>query len=304
MTRREAILLMSAPGISSGQRPKPFPLAVCNETFEGSTFEEACRLAVATGYTGLEIMPSTLSSDPASLSSGRRAEMRRVMRDSGLTFTGMHAVVSTPAGLHLTIPDDNVRRRGWDYFRHMIDLSGDLSRSSYIVLGSSKQRAAAKTESVDEAVKRLRDGLADCAPHAAERGVLLLAEPLAPHLCNVLTSLGQAVEMVRSIGHPAVQTMFDTHNAVSETEPHDQLIRKYASSIRHVHVNELDGRHPGTGSYDFGLLLRTLREIRYAGWISLEVFQFKPTGEQVARESAQLLRRLEGSPATHQGGLQ
>ena len=163
------------------------------------------------------------------------------------------------------------------------------------MLGSSKQRSAAKGESVDDALKRLRDGLAESAPHAQERGVLLLAEPLAPHLSNVLTSLGQAVELVRSIDHPFVKTMFDTHNAVRETEPHDALIRKYATYIRHVHVNEMDGRHPGTGSYDFGLLLRALHQIGYDGWISLEVFQFKPSGEQVARESAALLRKLEKS---------
>ena len=89
--------------------------------------------------------------------------------------------------------------------------------------------------------------------------------------------------------------MFDTHNAVNESEPHDTLIRKYARYLRHVHVNEMDGRHPGTGSYDFGLVLRALREIGYGGWVSLEVFQFKPSGEQVARESAALLRRLENS---------
>jgi sugar phosphate isomerase/epimerase len=55
----------------------------------------------------------------------------------------------------------------------------------------------------------------------------------------------------------------------------------------------MDGRHPGTGSYDFGLLLRALHQIEYDGSISLEVFQFKPSGEQVARESAALLRKLE-----------
>jgi len=294
MTRREAILGLSAAGLLKAGGA-PFRLAVCNETFEGSSFEEACRLAVATGYTGLEIMPSTLAADPASLSPARRGELRRTMQDSGISFTGLHGVVSAPAGLHLTTSDSALRQRSWDYFRKMIDLCADLGQRSYMVLGSSKQRSAAKGESVDDALKRLRDGLAESAPHAQDRGVLLLAEPLAPHLSNVLTSLGQAVELVRSINHPSVKTMFDTHNAVKETEPHDALIRKYAAYIRHVHVNEMDGRHPGTGSYDFGLVLRALHQIEYNGWISLEGFQFKPSGEQGARESAALLRRLEKS---------
>lgn len=295
MTRREAILSIAAARLVKAANHAPFRLAVCNETFEGSSFEQACRLAVATGYTGLEIMPSTLGPDPAALSSSRRSEFRATMRNSGIAFTGLHAIVSAPAGLHLTTPDAAIRRRSWDYFRKMIDLCADLGPGGYLVLGSSKQRSAAKGESVDDALKRLRDGLAESAPRAQERGVLLLAEPLAPHLSNVLTSLGQAVELVKSINHPFVKTMFDTHNAVREAEPHDALIRRYAAYIRHVHVNEMDGRHPGTGSYDFGLLLRALHEIKYDGWISLEVFQFKPSGEQVARESAALIRKLETS---------
>jgi len=39
-------------------------------------------------------------------------------------------------------------------------------------------------------------------------------------------------------------------------------------------VNELDGRHPGTGSYDFRPLFDLLRRRQYSGWISLEAFDF------------------------------
>ena len=293
MRRREAISALAAVSAPlGGSAAKSLRLAVCNETFEGSSFAEGCRLATKTGYTGLEIMPSTLGPDPAAIPQRNRAELRRMMKDAGLTFCGLHAALAAPPGLHLTTPDDALRSRSWDYFRRMIDLCADLGKGGYLVLGSAKQRAAGKGESTGDASKRLRDGLAGSADHAKNRGVLLLPEPLAPHLCNVLTSLGEAVELVRSINHPSVSTMFDTHNAVSETEPHDALIRKYAPFIRHVHVNEMDGRHPGTGTYDFGLVMRTLREVGYKGWVSLEVFQFKPSGEQIARESAALLRRL------------
>jgi D-psicose/D-tagatose/L-ribulose 3-epimerase len=293
MTRRQAVIGLGSAGLATGSAAKkPFPLAVCNETFEGSSFSEACRLAAKTGYTGIELLPATLAPDPALIPSAERARMRRMMKDAGLKFCGLHAVVSAPLGMHLTTPDEALRRRSWEYFRQMIDLCADLGKGGYVVLGSAKQRAAAKGESVGDALKRLRDGLAESAPHAKEHGVLLLAETLAPHLCNVLTRLEDAVEIVRSIDHPSVQTMFDTHNAVSEKEPHDELIRKYARYIRHVHVNEMDGRHPGTGTYNFGLLLKTLREIRYKGWISLEVFHFKPSGEEIARDSAVLLRQL------------
>jgi sugar phosphate isomerase/epimerase len=87
--------------------------------------------------------------------------------------------------------------------------------------------------------------------------------------------------------------MFDTHNTVAETEPHDALIRRYAAEIRHVHINEMDGRHPGTGGYDFRRVLRALHDNNYTGWVSLEVFQFQPSGEQIARETMAYLRSID-----------
>ena len=104
---------------------------------------------------------------------------------------------------------------------------------------------------------------------------------------------------MREIAHPSVQTMFDTHNAVAEELPHDQLIKQHASLIRHVHINEMDGRHPGTGSYDFSIPMQALRDIGYGGWLSLEVFKFEPSGEEIARISSQYLRDIESSASYH-----
>jgi D-psicose/D-tagatose/L-ribulose 3-epimerase len=70
----------------------------------------------------------------------------------------------------------------------------------------------------------------------------VLIEALAPHLSDVVTTLDEAVAIVKQIGSPAIQTMFDTHNAVKESQPHGTLIKKYARHIRHVHINEMDGR--------------------------------------------------------------
>jgi sugar phosphate isomerase/epimerase len=84
--------------------------------------------------------------------------------------------------------------------------------------------------------------------------------------------------------------MFDVHNAVDEIEPHASLVERYYDLIRHVHVNELDGRHPGAGSYDFKPVFEVLRRHEYPGWISAEVFDFAPGAETIATDS---LRYLE-----------
>ena len=117
-------------------------------------------------------------------------------------------------------------------------------------------------------------------------------EPLAPHLCNVVNTLAEAIAIADRCASLAVQSMFDTHNTTAETLSHPELIRKHFSRLRHVHLNELDGRYPGSGSFAFAPVLQTLRDLRYRGWLSVEVFDFHPDGETVARNAADFLRRI------------
>jgi sugar phosphate isomerase/epimerase len=116
-------------------------------------------------------------------------------------------------------------------------------------------------------------------------------EALPSAECDVVNTLAEAEAIVQEIGSPAIQTMFDTHNAADETEPHDVLVDRYIDIIRHVHVNEMDGRQPGTGNYDFKPVLRKLAEHDYSGWISLEVFDFSAGAEHIVTSSLRYLEK-------------
>jgi sugar phosphate isomerase/epimerase len=61
-----------------------------------------------------------------------------------------------------------------------------------------------------------------------------------------------------------------------------------------VHVNELDGRRCGAGSYNFKPVLTVLQRRHYPGWVSLEAFDFSPGAETLANDS---LRHLESEIA-------
>ena len=83
------------------------------------------------------------------------------------------------------------------------------------------------------------------------------------------------------------------HNAVDEIEPHAMLVERHYDLIRHVHVNELDGRHPGTGSYDFKPVFDVLRRHEYARLdLSSKFSTSRPAPKPSRRES---LRYLETS---------
>jgi sugar phosphate isomerase/epimerase len=267
-----------------------FLQAICNEAFDKWPFADACKVIRKAGYDGIEIAPFTLAEDPVTLSPSARRQTRDAIASEGLQFVGLHWLMVSPKGLHVTTPDTTLRNRSWQHIRGLIDLCADLGPSGVMVFGSPVQRASTGGSTPKEATRRYVDGLASVAPHALERGVTILVEALPKAQCDVVLTLEEAAGIVREIGSPAIQTMFDTHNAVDEVQPHAKLVEKYYDVIRHVHVNEMDGGHPGTGSYDFKPVLATLRQRGYPGWVSMEAFNFDPGAETIANES---LRYLE-----------
>ena len=267
-----------------------FRHSICNEAFDKWPFADACKAIRKAGYTGIEIAPFTLAETPAGISSAQRAEYSEIIVSEGLRFVGLHWLMVSPKGLHVTGPDADLRRRSWDHIRALIDLCADLGPDGVMVFGSPQQRSTTGGATREQATGHFADGLAAVAPQAESRGVKVLVEALPLAQSDVVQTLAEAVAIVKQISSPAIGTMFDVHNAIDEREPHAALVDRYFNFIRHVHVNELDGRHCGAGSYDFKPILEVLRRRGYAGWLSLEAFDFTPGAERLAAES---LRHLE-----------
>jgi D-psicose/D-tagatose/L-ribulose 3-epimerase len=275
-----------------------FQQAICNEMYEKRPLAEVCRSVRDIGYTGIEISPFTLADRPTDITAAQRREYRATITNSGLSFVGLHWLMVSPPGLHVTGPDRALRERSWRHITELIDLCTDLGDNGVMVFGSPKQRCTIDGLTRDEATHNYTVGLAAVAPHALDRGVTILVEALPIGQCDVITTLAEAVSIVNQIGSPAVRTMFDTHNAVDEVESHAVLVDRYFEFIRHVHINEMDGRHPGTGGYDFKPVLDVLRRREYRHWLSLEVFDFKPGPEEIATDSLRFIEReIERLPA-------
>ncbi|HEY3132141.1 MAG TPA: sugar phosphate isomerase/epimerase family protein [Acidobacteriota bacterium] len=283
---------LASAGVSPrpGRRWQP-QYSICSEIFEGWSVEKTAPVIAKIGYKALEIAPFWLAEHVDAISTQRRKEIRRVLSDHGLVCSGLHWLLITPKWLHVTTPDEKVRSQSWEYVGKLIDLCADLGGKA-MVLGSPKQRTSLGIPA-PQAVDNLVAGLRQVAPHAGERGVFLCMEPIPRNQqCDVVNTMAEAAGVVKRVNHPAVQSMFDVHNTADETESADRLIHQYAPIVRHVHINEMDGSYPGSRGYDFKPVFRALKEINYRGWTSLEVFDFKPGAEKIARESMDFMKRV------------
>ena len=276
-----------------------FKYAMCNESMAELSWAEQCRIVNDAGYRGIEIAAFTLVEEGVQeISPTGRKEMVSVMKNAGLECVGLHWLLAPPPkGLHFTTPDTGIRRKTVAYLDILIDFCGDLG-GSYMIFGSPKQRDA-RGIPVEQAKKYLAEGLVAVAEHAQRRNIEILVEPLGKRMTDVVNTMAEASQLVKQVDHPAIRMMFDFNNTVDETEPFDVLLRKYQSDIHHVHVQEMGGKHLGTGNAvnDYVKAFQVLKDMRYNRWISLEVFDFSPGGKTMAEESMKTLKQIESKLA-------
>jgi len=94
-----------------------------------------------------------------------------------------------------------------------------------------------------------------------------------------LTSVTRGFEIVRAVGHPQVQFLYDLfHEQISEGNLIEKL-EKNIDLVGLVHVADVPGRHqPGTGEINYSNIFRKLVELKYDKIVAME---FLPTGDPV-----------------------
>lgn len=276
--------------------------AICNETFQGWSWERTCRFVSETGYTGVEIAPFTFAEDIRSIGAAERSAIRETAERFGLEIVGLHWLLVSPKGLSVTCDDASVRRETADYLVALVEFCSDLG-ARVMVFGSPAQRRLPDDGLNSTATERLIGSIRPALDRASDLGIVMCLEPLPPPESDFLLTLEEARNLIERLSHPAARTIFDVKSASAENRPLDSLIASYFPIISHVHANDANRRGPGFGDSDFRPILRALHASGYAGWISVEVFDYTPDPETIARESLRyLMACMPGGSGLPQGG--
>lgn len=78
----------------------------------------------------------------------------------------------------------------------------------------------------------------------------------------------------------------------SESKPIPAIIRDSWPHFAHVHANDPNMKGPGFGALDFKPIAAALQEVGYAGFVSVEVFNFDEGPEVIASKSLACLKRV------------
>jgi sugar phosphate isomerase/epimerase len=167
----------------------------------------------------------------------------------------------------------------------------------HVIFGSGPSRRIPDGVPREAAWKQLVDFSRRLARAARPHGLSVLVQPLRSTDTNLVTTVGEAVDLVKAVRQPNFQLMVDySFMTIQKEEP--AVLRKAGPHLRHVQIANPNGRgypmHPGEA--DYAGFFKVLDRINYRGGISVHArtdnfFADAPRALGMLRQAAATLAR-------------
>ena len=162
-----------------------------------------------------------------------------------------------------------------------------------MVLGSPMQRNLLPGVSTAQAVEFAVDVLQQALPEFRSQDVVLCLEPLTPKETNFMNTCCDAIEIINRVDDPSVMLHQDVKAMLGgESIDIPTLIDRHKNFTKHFHVNDSNLLGPGMGETDFHPIFEALIKARYSGWVSVEVFDYKPGAQHIATTSLNYMKSV------------
>jgi sugar phosphate isomerase/epimerase len=267
--------------------------------------DEALGRLAAIGYRGVELMADVPHAWPAGLLAEQKRRIRETLDRHGLAISNINAFMMNaiadprqpywhPSWIE---PDPHYRRIRIEHTKRALTLAKEL-RAPNITTEPGGPLAAGQTfeQGLDEFVRELRPVV----EHAEREGVMLLVEP-EPGL--LIENSAQYQAFAERISSPMLGLNFDVGHMYCVGEDPAESIRRLASHVRHVHLEDIAAtrvhhhRIPGEGAIDFAAVLRALDAIGYRGWVTIELYPYVEDPDHAARTAMERIAPLGGAEA-------
>ena len=160
----------------------------------------ACHKAAAMGFDAVEIFaPSPDAVDEASL----LRQLEELNLEVAAVGTGAGMVIH---GLSLTDPDTEQRTKAKIFIQKIIDFGAKFGAPA--IIGSMQGRWG-NGLSRASAIEMLSEVLTDLGTHAANRGVPLIYEPLNRYETNLVNTIADGVNLIKSLKTDNVKLLAD-----------------------------------------------------------------------------------------------
>lgn len=166
----------------------------------------------------------------------------------------------------------NVRRQAVDFLKVAIDRAHAMGAT--VICGPIHSAFAtfSRREPQADEYARSAEVLHEVGDYAQQAGIVLTPEALNRFECYLCNTMAQLSHLIQLTDHPNVRGMFDTHHANMEEKRFPNAIQTIAPVLAHVHISANDRGTPGNDHIPWDDTFRTLSEINYTGWMTIEAF--------------------------------
>ena len=255
----------AAQGIAPGT--PPFKLSVMLWTVcEKLPFDQRLEKVAEAGYNAVELV-----SEYKNFGKEDYAKFRAKKRELNLA-------VDATSGITHSLCDASQRDALLEEVRVKLPVLEELECNKLILLSGDKIPGQGPQQMHDNCI----EGLKRAAEIAATKKIGILLENIDPeeNPKYFLTSVSEGFQIVRSVGAPNVQFLYDFfHDQIAEGNLMAKL-EKNLDLIGVVHIADVPGRHdPGTGEINYPNIFRKLGQLGFNGYVAME---FIPEGETVS----------------------
>lgn len=165
-----------------------------------------------------------------------------------------------------------IRAKALDRIKWGIDRAHDLNAKLMCGPFHSAHAIFAKRAPTDHEYEWSAEVLRFAGDYAAQAGITLALEALNRFECYLCNTMEQLIRLLKTINHPNVKAMFDTHHGNIEEKNFNKAISAIAPLLAHVHISENDRGTPSDSQVHFEEAFSNLATVNYKGWLTPEAF--------------------------------
>jgi sugar phosphate isomerase/epimerase len=274
-------------------------LAFSTNAFKKYSLDEAIRAIADAGYKGVELMADVPHCLPAMFGADDRQRLRARLDELRLTVSNVNAFTHFAKGdtYHPTWIEDDAEKRAIriEHTIAAVELAAEFNAKTVSLQPGGP--LIGTNLSADEAARRFADGLNAVLPTARRLGVILAVEP-EPGLLIQTSDEYLSFKQQFFAAEELIKMNCDIGHLFCVGEDPASVIRRMPREIAHLHLEDIDSNRvhqhlaPGKGVIDFKSIFAALREIQYAGWVTVELYPYETTAAAVALKAHEFLKPL------------